>query len=332
MTTTTDVRPAPASPQAPPPRRWAARRTRQLSSHGRGGVVPYLLIVPGSIILLVVAGWPLVKIVELSLQRQEAGKYALFHNNGTTPWTGLTNFTHVLSDHVFWGVVGRTLAFTAINVLLSLAIGLGVALLLNRVSPWARILLTSVLLFVWAVPTTVSTQIFYWLFSNQYGAINYLLNLLPGVHMQGHDWFADPHEGLGVITAVVVWGAIPLLAISLHAGITQIPSEVVEAARVDGANGWQVFRNVTWPFIGPLLVILTTLSIIWDFGVFNQIWFMRDGHPEPGYQTIGIYMYSEGVGSSHYNTGATVGILMMVGLGIVMVFYIRQLFRIGDAS
>ena len=199
-------------------------------------------------------------------------------------------------------------------------------------SKWARLVLTAVLLFVWAVPSTVSTQVFYWMFSSQYGAANYLLNLLPGVHMRGHDWFADPHSGLAVVTAVVIWGAIPLLAISLHAGITQVPRDVLEAARVDGAGAWQSFRSVTLPFLRPLLVILTTLSVIWDFGVFNQIWFMRDGHPEPGYQTIGIFMYSQGVGSSHYNLGATVGVLMMLCLLAVMVFYIRQLFRIGDAE
>ena len=326
--TVTDVRPtAPVSQDVAVPRRRRDGKPRASRS-----VLPYVLILPTCAVLAVVAGWPLVKIVTLSLQKQESGKFALFHNGGTTQWTGLTNFRHVLTDSTFWSVAGRTFAFTAINVVLSLLFGLLIALLLNRVSPWARVLLTAVLLFVWAVPTTVSTQIFYWLFSNQYGAMNYLLGLLPGVDMRGHDWFADPHSGLAVITAVVVWGAIPLLAISLHAGITQIPREVVEAAEVDGAGSWQIFRNVTMPYIGPLLVILTTLSIIWDFGVFNQIWFMRDGHPEPGYQTIGIYMYSQGVGSSHYNTGATVGVLMMLCLGLVMVFYIRQLFRIGDAA
>jgi N,N'-diacetylchitobiose transport system permease protein len=327
--TATDVRPtAPTSPDVALPQ----PRPRRLRQARRTGVLPYLLIAPTSIVLLLVAGWPLLKIIELSLQKQESGKFALFHNNGTTPWTGFTNFGRVLTDRTFWGVAERTFVFTFVNVALSLLFGIGIAVLLNRVSPWARIMLTAVLLFVWAVPSTVSTQIFYWLFSNQYGAINYMLNWLPGVHMQGHDWFADPHQGLGVITAVVVWGAIPLLAISLHAGITQIPRDVIEAARVDGAGAWQVFRHVTLPFLGPLLVILTTLSIIWDFGVFNQIWFMRDGHPEPGYQTIGIFMYSQGVGSSHYNTGATVGVLMMLCLALVMVFYIRQLFRIGDAA
>jgi N,N'-diacetylchitobiose transport system permease protein len=306
-----------------PPSRWRGRR---------GTGLAYLLILPAVVILVGVTGWPLYKIVLLSLQRQDSGKYALFHSGGATPFVGLRNFTHILSNSAFWTVLERTLVFTVLNVGLSLLIGMGVALLLNRVSKWARVMLVAVLLFVWAVPSTVSTQIFYWLFSNQYGVVNWLLDRLPGVHMHGHDWFADPHEGLAVVTAVVVWGAIPLIAISLHAGITQIPKDVLEAARVDGASPWQAFTKVTLPFLRPLIVILMTLSVIWDFGVFNQIWFMRNGHPEPGYQTIGIYMYSEGVGSSHYNTGATIGVLMMICLLGVMVFYIRQLFRISDAE
>ena len=301
------------------------------SLRSRPSTVPYLLILPAVLVLGVVAAWPVVKIIALSLQKQDAGKFALFHAGVSTPYVGLANFQHVLTDSTFWTVVLRTVVFTLVNAASSLGIGIGLAVLLNRVSPWARMILTAVLLFVWAVPATVSTQIFYWLFSSQYGAVNYLLDRIPGVSMQGHDWFADPHQGLLVVTAVVVWGAVPLLAISLHAGITQIPTEVVEAAHLEGATGLKTFRYITLPFLAPLLVILTTLTVIWDFGVFNQIWFMRDGHPEPGYQTIGIYMYTQGVGSSHYNLGATVGVLMMVMLLLVMVVYIRQLFRIGDA-
>ncbi|MFL6101598.1 MAG: carbohydrate ABC transporter permease [Actinomycetales bacterium] len=313
-----------------PPRRRTSVRTALVAA--RRARLPYLLILPAVFVLVAVAGWPLVKIVQLSLQEQESGKRALFHSGGSTPFVGLENFQRVLTDSTFWTVALRTLVFTVVNVGLSVLLGIGIALLLQRVSRWARIVLTAVLLFVWAVPTTVSTQVFYWLFSNQYGAVNYLLDQLPGVDMQGHDWFADPHQGLAVVTLVVVWGALPLLAISLYAGITQIPRDVVEAAYVDGAGSWQTFRNVTLPFLTPLLVILTTLSIIWDFGVFNQIWFMRNGHPEPGYQTLGIYMYANGIGSSRYNLGATIGVLMMLGLLGVMVFYVRQLFRIGDAE
>jgi len=293
--------------------------------------LPYLLVAPASLVILVVAGWPTAKIVLLSLQKQESGKFALFHG-GSTPFVGVENYATALKDPEFWGVLARTVVFTAVNVSLTVVIGMAVALLLGRVSGWARGLLTAVLLFVWAVPTTVSTQVFYWLFGSQLGIVNEVLGVLPGVDLQGHDWFADPVSGLAVVTVVVVWGAIPLLAISLRAGIAQIPKEILEAATCDGASPWQAFRHVTLPALGPLLVILTTLSVIWDFGVFNQIWFMRNGHPEPGYQTIGIYMYANGIGSSHYNQGATIGVLMMLCLLALMIFYIRQLFVIGDAE
>jgi N,N'-diacetylchitobiose transport system permease protein len=305
---------------------------RRRPSLRRGGKVPYLLVAPAVVVLGLVAAWPLVKIVMLSLQEQQSSKYALFHSGGTTPWVGLRNFVDALSSREFWTVLYRTLVFTVVNVGLSLVLGVAIALLLNRVSKWARLVLTAVLLFVWAVPSTVSTQIFAWLFNNQFGVVNYVLDKVPGVDVSGHDWFANPTQGLAVVTIVVVWGAIPLLAISLHAAITQIPQDVLEAARCDGAGPWASFRHVIVPFLRPLLVILTTLSVIWDFGVFNQIWFMRNGHPEPGYQTLGIYMYSNGVSSSRYNTGATLAVLMILALLLVMVVYIRQLFRIGDAE
>lgn len=317
--TTAVVQPTPEEPTPPRP-------VRRVPSP-----IPYLLILPACLVLAAVAAWPLIKIIILSMQEQASGKYALFHG-GSSRWVWFQNFADVLTDGTFWTVVLRTVVFTAVNVALSMVLGLGLALLLNRVSRWARVILTAVLLFVWAVPTTVSTQVFYWIFNNQYGVANYLLDKLPGVDMQGHDWFADPTQGLAVVTLIVVWGALPLLAISLHAGMTQIPADVLEAARVDGAGPWQTFRHVTLPYLRSLLLILGTLSIIWDFGVFNQIWFLRNGHPEPGYQTIGIYMYVNGIGSSRYNLGSTIGVLMMIGLLSVMVVYIRQLFRIGDAE
>jgi N,N'-diacetylchitobiose transport system permease protein len=311
----------PAAPAGTPRRR--ARRA---------GGLPYLLLLPAIAIIVVVAGWPLVKIVTLSLSKQESSKYALFHNGGATSFVGLRNFTDVLTDSTFWTVLGRTVVFTAVNVGLSLLLALALSVLLNRVSNWARVLLTAVMLFVWAVPTTVSAQVFLWMFNNQFGLVNWLLDKLPGLHMAGHDWFADPVQGLAVVTLIVVWGALPLLAISFHAGLTQVPGELIDAARVDGASAWQSFRNVLLPHLRPLILILTTLSIIWDFGVFNQIYFVRNGHPEPGYQTIGVYMYTEGVGSSHYNLGSTIAVLMMVCVFAMMAVYIRQLIRMGEAE
>src|SRR5882762_5880181 len=110
----------------------------------RRPLLPYLLILPCVAVLITVAGWPLYKIIMLSLQKQESGKYALFHSGGTTPFVGLKNFGDVLTDSTFWTILERTVIFTVVNVGLSLVIGLGIALLLNRVSRWARVILVAV--------------------------------------------------------------------------------------------------------------------------------------------------------------------------------------------
>jgi N,N'-diacetylchitobiose transport system permease protein len=165
-----------------------------------------------------------------------------------------------------------------------------------------------------------------------FGVVNYLIDKIPGVDFFKHSWYLDPIQGWTVITALVVWGAIPFLAITMHAGLTQVPRDLVEAATVDGANPWQVFVSVTLPILRPLIVIVTTLSVIWDFQVFTQIWVLRDSKPEREYYSLSIYGFTEAFGSGRYGLGsaiALVTVLLMLG---VMAFYIRQMFKIGDAD
>jgi N,N'-diacetylchitobiose transport system permease protein len=99
---------------------------------------------------------------------------------------------------------------------------------------------------------------------------------------------------------------------------------------VDGASPLQVYRNVTLPILRPLLLITTALSFIWDFQVFNQIWTMRNGAPEQGYWTIGVYLFEEAFDRNRYSDGAVISISMIVVMLLVLVFYIRQMLRIGD--
>ena len=92
---------------------------------------------------------------------------------------------------------------------------------------------------------------------------------------------------------LVVWGAVPFVVITLGAGLTQVPKELEEAARLDGAGAWGVFRYVTLPILKPIIVMLTTLSVIWDMGVFPQVFVMRDGHPEAEFQLLTTYSYDQ---------------------------------------
>jgi N,N'-diacetylchitobiose transport system permease protein len=250
----------------------------------------------------------------------------------TPPWVGLDNYTKILSDPAFWSVVLRTVAFTVVAVVVSVLLGLGIALLMRRVARGVRLLMVVAMMFVWALPQLVAAQTFRWITDSDFGVINYLIDKLPGVDYQNHSWFVSPIQGWIVITTLVVWAGIPFLAITLNAGLTLVPKELVEAATVDGANAWQTLRSITLPILKPLLIIITTLSVIWDFGLFTQNWVLRDGHPEPVYQTLATYSYTQAFGQSRYSLGsaiAVVTVLLMLG---VMAFYIRQMFRIGEVD
>jgi N,N'-diacetylchitobiose transport system permease protein len=135
-----------------------------------------------------------------------------------------------------------------------------------------------------------------------------------------------------VIIGLIVWGAIPFLAITLYAGLTQIPRELIEAAVVDGAGPWAAFRNVTLPLLKQLLVIMTTLSVIWDIGAFTQIYVMRGSKPELEYYNLAIYSYQEAFAKSNYSLGSAISILSVVLMLGVTIFYVRQMFKIGDAD
>jgi N,N'-diacetylchitobiose transport system permease protein len=145
-----------------------------------------------------------------------------------------------------------------------------------------------------------------------------------------HNWFETPLQGFTIITALVVWAALPFLAITLYAGLMQVPKELVEAARSDGAGAWQVFWQVTAPLMRPIFVILLSLSTIWDFQVFNQIWIMLDQRPSSTYYVMGVYSYVEAFRVTQYGRGAAISVVLVAILMLVTFFYIRQMARTGE--
>jgi N,N'-diacetylchitobiose transport system permease protein len=335
MTATDSGTAAGARPDGPaglgPHRAGDARAApgRRGRTAGRG--LPYLLILPAAATLLGVVGYPLVRLVELSLQN--ANDYLHLANPALIKYIGLETFRKVLADPAFWTSIERSLLFTAEVVVASIVCALAVAALLGRVSGWVRATVLTVLMFVWAIPAIVTGTLFRWLFANNGGAVDYLCHLLGGKGMLHHDWFVDQDQGLFVVVAVVVvWGALPFLVLGFHAAIGQVPRELTEAARIDGASPWQSFRHVVLPVIRPFLGIATALSFIWDFQVFPQIMALRAGSPEAGYQVIGVYLYEKGVGSSHYSSSAVISIAMILLMLTALVLYIRQALRTGDSD
>ncbi|MGW2690534.1 carbohydrate ABC transporter permease [Streptomyces sp. NPDC001296] len=323
--TTTPAKVPPPRP-APPPAVPEGPRRRRTSS---GGTAPWLLLAPCLLVLVLVMGYPLVRLVTLSFEKFGQSQLWGFQPAESV---GFANFTDVLGDGEFWAVVLRTIVFAVGCVVFTMVVGMLIALLLQQVSGWVKTLINIALVAGWGMPVVVATTVFKWLFDSDYGVFNALLSKLPGVEMIGHNWFASGPQGLAVIMLLVVWGAVPFVVITLSAGLTQVPKELQEAARLDGAGSWGVFRHVTLPVLKPIIVMLTTLSVIWDMGVFPQVFVMRGGHPEAEFQLLTTYSYDRAFVVNDYAQGSAIALLTVVLLLGVVAVYMRQMLKIGEVE
>jgi N,N'-diacetylchitobiose transport system permease protein len=300
----------------PPPRPGArARRLRPL--------VPYALLAPSLLVLAAILGFPLYRLVVISLQ--QFGLRELIAGRGR--FIGLQNYRDIVTDPFFWTVVVRTVLFAAVCVTLTMVLGTLIALLLRNLARPMRVLVTAGLVAAWAMPTLTAVSIWQWLFDFEFGVVNWLLTRLGVAGYEQHNWFEQPLQGFTVIVIVVVWAALPFVAITLHAGLTQVPAELEEAARVDGAGAWQVFRHITFPVLKPIFLLLAILSTIWDFKVFTQIWVLLNQRPSREYFLLGIWSYSESFGVTRYGKGAAIAVVMVVLLLLVTSFYVRQMLK-----
>jgi N,N'-diacetylchitobiose transport system permease protein len=306
-----------------------SRRRRRFRDRTLQAVVPYALILPVLVVIGVILGYPLYWLVRLSTERY--GLFELIRHAGVS--VGLANFRSVLHDAVFWHTLLRTVVFTAANVSLTMVLGMLIALLLVRVSAFVRVLLSSGLVLVWSMPVVVAVQVWYWMTNFENGVVNYVLTKLGLGDFFQHDWYATTFSQLSLVTLLIVWGALPFVVITLYAGLAQVPHDLVEAAEVDGARPWRIFLDITLPILRPILLILTSLSIIWDFGVFTQPYLLiGQSKITSGNYLMSIYLFEEGYFKSDFGRGAAISILMLLMVAALSVVYVRKMVRIGEAT
>jgi N,N'-diacetylchitobiose transport system permease protein len=305
----------------------ASRRRRRWTRQRIGrAVAPYGLLAPAAVAIGVVLAYPLYLLVKLSFQKY--GLFELIRHEGR--WIGFDNYTRIFRDSQFWDVLVRTVLFTVAAVTLTMVIGTAIALLLVQVSRFMRLALTTGLVLVWATPVVVQVNIWRWMVDYEFGVANWTLTKLHLGNFIRHDWFANPWAGFGVFTLLVVWGALPFVAITVYAGLAQVPQELLEAAAIDGARPWRVFREVTLPLLTPIFVILASLSVIWDFQVFQQIWIMLDQRPASDYYTMAIYAFSESFRLSEYGLGSAIAVVMVAVMFLATIVYLRQMLKAGE--
>ena len=294
----------------------------------RRNLLPYGLIATSLVAIGGILAFPLGWLVWLSFQHY--GLRELIQHQGD--WVGLENYRTILIDPLFHQVIVRTLLFTFASVALTLVLSTLIALLLLKVSRVVRVIVMSSLVFVWATPVIVTVDIWQWMFDYEFGVINYVLTQLHLGNFIHHNWFDNPIQGWAVVVVIVVWGAIPFVTILVFAGLLQVPSDIVDASHVDGAGPWQRFRFVTAPILKPVFLIVTCLSTIWDFGVFNQPYVLLNERPSADYYTIAIYSYRESFGVTQYGLGAAIAVLMVIVLALVTLFYVRETVRVAEIA
>ena len=314
----------PSRPAASPGSTAPRRARRSLGPR----LLPYWMLAPAVIVLALVLGYPLVRLGIMSLQefglRQQFG--------ARPPFVGIENFRTIFTDSYFWDVLWRTVIFCAVNVALTMSLGMAIAVLLGRLGRWMKLAVGTSLLLAWAMPALTATVVWQWLFDTQYGFFNWVLTSLGADSYQGHSWLSAPISFFSVATIIVVWMGVPFVAFTLHAGLTQVPSEVLEAAEMDGAGGWQRFRLVSFPMVKPIVMILTALSVLWDFRVFTQIYVLqRAGGINRETNLLGVYAYRISTGENRFDVGAAVALVMVTLTILLTLVYLRQMMRQDEA-
>jgi N,N'-diacetylchitobiose transport system permease protein len=286
--------------------------------------VPYLLLIPAVAILLLGLGYPVVWQIVTSMQ-----EYGLAQQFGKpAPFIGLDNYVTLASNAELWAVVARSLLFCIVTAFLTLAVGVLLSLLMTAVTKAARLILQIALLLAWSMPVVAAMTVWIWLFDRRRGAINYLLDMIPGVDMNRFDWLSQPSTFFVVASIIVIWMSVPFVAFSVYAGLTQVSEEVMEAANLDGANGWQRFWFIIAPMVRPVIAIVLLLQLIWDLRVFTQITMLKDAGSKSGdYDLLGTYIYKLGTSSQDFGMASAVSILVLAITIALSWFYIRSLLK-----
>lgn len=295
--TTTTVPSGLSGPDGP------ARRRRGLAR--REAAVAYLLLGPNLLLFAVFLLVPLVGVLVLSLQR-----YSGF---GRAEWIGGGNYTELAGDPVFWRAALNTAVFAGVTVPLSLALGLGIALLLSRHVP-GRGVFRGLYYLPFVISGVVIAMVGKWIFNEDVGVVN---RLLRAVGLAGVGWQSEAAPALTSLIVMIVWARLGFVMVVYLAGLQGIPAEYYEAATMDGASSWQRFRHVTWPMLRPTTFFLVVLTVIESFQVFDVIYVMTGGGPGNSTQVLVTYAYATGFDSRRQGYAAAIGVVVYL---VVLVF------------
>jgi multiple sugar transport system permease protein len=283
----------------------------------------YLLISPAVMVVLVVTAFPLVNTFILSFREWRLDK-------SPTPgdFVGLENYVRAFGDRFFWNSVWVTITFTVISVVLSVVIGLAMALILQKPGRFNTVVKTT-LIFPFAVAPALKGFSWRFMLNPSWGVYDSLIDFfIPP--MADIVWLSHPFWAQFWLAISEVWGWAPLIALMFIGALGSISPDIFEAAKVEGANNFQLFRYVTLPLLRPVIVIITLLKTIFSLKMFDQVVTMTGGGPGRATQTLNYYVYLNGFRYIDMGYASALAYLLIVALTIFAIFYVRALYGRGD--
>ena len=283
------------------------------------GLMALLMLIPAILVVFGIIIYPMIQTLIYSLTDVQSAMQT------SAPFVGLANYIKALSSAKFWASIWRTLYFTIVSTALELVLGLAIAGLLNA-KIHGRWLLRTIVVIPWAVPTIVSGALWKGIFNAQYGSLNALLEQL-GLISQYKVWLGSPWLALNMVIVADVWKTVPVVAFMLLAGLSSIPSEMYEAARIDRAGPLRLLWSITLPMLLPSVSIVLILRIIEAFKVFDVIYAMTRGGPANGTMTIAYYAYTMAFSNQQYGIGSALAYLIVIVIAFLSAIYLRALRR-----
>ena len=287
----------------------------------RPGVLGPLMVAPAILYIALLVGYPFLLALYLSVSNADVA------TSGLGRFVGLENFAALFQSDVFFTALKNTLMFTAVSAAFKGLLGTTLAFLLAENLPGTRAF-RFVILLPWTIPIALSSITWKWMFDSQYSIVNWIghaIHVLPKA--DNPNWLGEPNLAIISIIAVNVWRGFPFAAIILLAGMTSVSTEILDAAKVDGANGLVRFRKIIVPMIAPILFIGSLYDLVFTLTDMTVVYLLTVGGPGNATHVLSSYAFLVGIQSGALGRGAAIAILLFPILLVVVFAVLRSLKR-----
>jgi multiple sugar transport system permease protein len=267
-------------------------------------------MLPTAAFLFLFLAYPLALGVYLSFTDTRIGRDGV--------WIDFENYEWLWDDTVFWLSVFNTLLYTTVASVIKFALGLYLAMLLNRYMPFKAII-RAVVLIPFIVPTVLSAIAFWWIFDTQFSILTWMLQGLGLIDHQ-INWLGDVDNARGAVIFANIWRGVPFIAITLLAGLQTVSPSLYEAATIDGASRWQLFRHITYPMLTPIIAVVMTFSVLFTFTDFQLIWVLTRGGPVNATHLMATLSYQRAILGGYLGEGAAIATAMIPFLLAAIMF------------